>query len=302
MASCNSYVRGKACFTSACDKIPGPEGPPGPRGCPGPPGVDGFDGLPGEDGATGLTGETGATGLTGETGATGATGATGLTGQTGETGATGLTGETGATGLTGQTGETGATGLTGETGATGLTGETGAPGQLGVQGLQGETGATGQPGVQGLQGETGATGQPGATGATGTPGTTLIGSYGQTPTPLPTTTTIISYPESTEYWHTLLSLSTSATGYYICSYYFSASYTCSPAVTSCSIMFVVNGETPGIIQSISTIPNNNVNAVYNLCIPLALPTNATLTVNVVISSAPLGTLTYIGQMTAYSIS
>ena len=136
---------------------------PGPQGITG---DTGPQGIPGAMGATGATGPQGGPGVAGATGEQGPQGTTGVTGATGPQGGQGPQGIPGLNGLPGATGATGPTGPQGMPGVTGPQGPQGEPGLVGAQGIKGDTGAQGPVGATGAQGEQGLTGERGPTGQT----------------------------------------------------------------------------------------------------------------------------------------
>ena len=145
---------------------------PGPQGITGDTGPQGIPGAIGATGATGPQGEPGVVGATGATGEQGPQGTIGVTGATGPQGDQGLQGPQGIPGLNGLPGATGPTGPQGIPGVTGPQGPQGEPGLVGAQGIKGDTGAQGPTGDAGAQGPVGATGAQGEHGLTGERGPT----------------------------------------------------------------------------------------------------------------------------------
>jgi len=96
------------------ENIPGPAGPPGPKGDPGPQGPDGPPGPRGERGPSGLDGVRGSAGPPGPIGPRGADGTPGPVGPKGDMGPAGPEGSVGPQGPPGPKGDTGERGPAGE--------------------------------------------------------------------------------------------------------------------------------------------------------------------------------------------
>jgi len=109
-------------------QMPGPAGPPGPRGDPGPAGPVGDPGPPGPGGSTGPAGPPGVEGPAGVSGPPGPQGSPGETGPQGPAGSPGIQGPVGPAGADGSTGPAGPQGDPGPAGATGPQGPQGVPG------------------------------------------------------------------------------------------------------------------------------------------------------------------------------
>ena len=111
------------------ENIPGPAGPPGPKGDPGPQGPAGPPGLKGDRGPTGSDGVRGAAGPPGPTGPRGADGSPGPVGPKGDMGPAGPEGRVGPQGPPGPKGDAGERGPAGERGETGPAGPPGPAGE-----------------------------------------------------------------------------------------------------------------------------------------------------------------------------
>lgn len=111
------------------ENIPGPAGPPGPKGDPGPQGPAGPPGLKGDRGPTGSDGVRGAAGPPGPTGPRGADGTPGPVGPKGDRGPAGPEGMIGPQGPPGPKGDAGERGPAGERGETGPAGPPGPAGE-----------------------------------------------------------------------------------------------------------------------------------------------------------------------------
>lgn len=113
------------------ENIPGPAGPPGPKGDPGPQGPAGPPGPRGERGPSGLDGVRGAAGPPGPIGPRGADGYPGPTGPKGDMGPAGPEGRVGPQGPPGPKGDAGERGPVGERGEVGPAGPPGERGPAG---------------------------------------------------------------------------------------------------------------------------------------------------------------------------
>jgi len=117
-------------LVAACDRGPGPVGPPGAAG------PQGVAGQPGPVGPQGPPGPPGPAGRQGEAGLQGPAGPQGMRGEAGPPGPQGGPGEKGAPGLTGMRGEAGLAGPPGPAGTKGDTGQAGPPGPPGNSNLR----------------------------------------------------------------------------------------------------------------------------------------------------------------------